>query len=486
MNGKSSKNKTISYKYTLMPTKVGSLTIPVQKLVVGAKIYTTKPIQITVSKNPAQATKSSGSPLYIKTNLSKNSVYVGEKVLLSYFVYTRYNVSGLRKVSDPVFDGFWSKQTFAAKQVNFTQNIVGGVIYGKMQIASYQLSPQKAGKLKITPMVLTASVREGDDFFSFGRSKDYRLVSQEQELLVKDLPSGPADFAGSIGDFQISSSVSSKVVDVGDAITYTIKVSGNGNFVDDFPKFAKNDKYRFATPEITNKEGLNQAKYMVIAKKAGSFTIPATTFWAFSPQSGKYQKLTTKKIRIKVKKNKEGFAQYSSGSSPQTVKKSGEDIDFIITDPKLSPDIIWVEDYRYWVLCLSVVLAAFVLGKILKAKRNKRFDQDYLKRKSSEQVFKKYIKDASNLAGSGDPEFYPAAHKGLMHFLCDLLCLDKSATSLEVYDLLVGKGVDEKLISQVKWLNNKFEQARFMPGAMMNIKEDFKKLKSLLKKLGKI
>jgi len=487
VNGKSSKSKTISYKFSLMPTKVGALVIPAQKVVAGATIYTSKPISITVSKNPKKATKSQNSPLYIKTNLNKKSVYVGEKVLLSYFIYTRYNVSGLRKVSDPKFDGFWSKQTFAAKQVNFTQNIVNGVIYGKMHIASYQLSPQKAGKLNITPMVLTASVRvDGDDFFSFGRTKDYRLVSQAQKLLVKELPSGPADFAGSIGDFKVSSSVSSAVVDVGDAITYTIKVSGNGNFVDDFPKFAKNDNYRFATPEITNKEGLNQAKYMVIAKKAGNFTIPATTFWVFSPRSGKYKKLTTKKIRITVKKNKEGFAQYSSGNNAQTVKKSGEDIDFIITDPKLGQDIVWVEDYRYWVLCLSVVLASLTFAKMLKGKRAKNFDQDYLKRKSSEQVFKKYIKDAASLAGAGDPEFYPAAHQGLMHFLCDTLALDKSVTSLEVYGLLEAKSVDAGLISQVKALNTKFEQARFMPGAMMNIREDYKKLKSLLKKLGKI
>ncbi len=487
VNGKSSQSKTISYKYTLMPTKVGALTIPEQKLVAGAKIFTTKPITITVSKNPAKATKSNNSPLYIKTNLSKKTVYVGEKVLLSYFVYTRYNVSGLRKVTDPVFDGFWSKQTFSAKQVNFTQNIVNGVIYGKMHIASYQLSPQKAGKLKVTPMVMTASVRvDGDDFFSFGRTKDYRLVSQPQEIVVKNLPPAPKNFTGSIGDFTISSTVSSKEVDVGDAITYTIKITGNGNFVDDFPKFAKNDKYRFATPETTSKEGLSQAKYMVIAKKAGSFTIPSTVFWIFNPQTKKYKKLVTQKIVIKVKENKEGFVQYPTGESAQAVQKSGEDIDFIITEPKLTTDIIWIEDFRYWLLCLSVVLSSLILAKILKIKRAKNFDQNYLKKKSSEQIFKKYIKEASNLANTNSPEFYPAAHQGLMHYLCDKLSLDKSATNLEVYDILSQKGVDLELISQVKGLNTKFEQARFMPGAMTNVKEDYKRLKSLLKRLGKI
>ncbi len=487
VNGKSSQSKTISYKYTLMPTKVGSLIIPTQKMVAGSNIYTTKPITVKVSKNPAKATESTNSPLYIRTNLNKKSVYVGEKVLVSYFVYTRYNVSGLRKVTEPVFDGFWSKQTFSAQQVNFTQNIVDGVIYGKMHIASYQLSPKKAGKLKITPMVMTASVRAGgDDFFSFGRSKDYRLVSKAQEIEVKNLPSAPKDFTGSIGNFTISSSASSKVVDVGDAITYTIQVKGNGNFVDDFPKFAKNDKYRFATPEITSKEGLSQAKYMVIAKKAGSFTIPATVFWIFNPETKKYKKLATQKIVIKVKENKEGFVQYPTGESAQVVKKSGEDIDFIITDPKLTADNLWVEDFRYWLLCLAVVLFFLILAKILKIKRAKNFDQNYLKRKNSEQVFKKYIKEAASLVSLGSPDFYPAAHQGLMHYLCDKLSLEKSATNLEVYDVLSQKGVDPLLLSQVKDLNTKFEQARFMPGAMMNAKEDYKKLKDLLKKLGKI
>ncbi len=487
VNGESSKNKTISYKYTLMPTKVGTLSIPAQKLVAGAEIYTTKPIKITVTKNPAKATKSNSSPLYIKTNLSKKSAYVGEKILISYFVYTRYNVSGLRKVTDPVFDGFWSKQTFAANQVNFTQNIVNGVIYGKMHLASYQLSPQKAGKLEITPMVLTASVRvDGDDFFSFGRTKDYRLVSQPQEVVVKNLPAGPADFAGSIGEFEVSSSVSSTSVDAGDAITYTIKVTGNGNFVDDFPEFARNENCRFAAPEITSKEGLNQAKYMVIAKKVGSFTIPSTTFWFFSPETGKYKKLTTKQIRIKVRENKENFAQFQSGAGATTVKKSGEDIDFIVTNPKLTKENIWLSDYRYWLACILVVLFSVIFAKILQVKRAKNFDQSYLRRKSSEKIFKKYIKDAAKLANANSLEFYPAAHKGLMHYLRDMLSLDKSVTSQEIYDVLAENGVEAELLARVKDLNTKFEQARFMPGAMTNIKEDYRKLVELLKKLGKV
>ncbi len=484
VNGKSSSTKTFSYKYTLMPTKIGKFVIPPQRVVAGAKIYETKPIEITVTKNPANPTKSTDSPLYIKTNINKTTVYVGEKILVSYFVYTRYNVSGIRKVTDPVFDGFWSKQTFTATQVNFAQNIVNGVIYGKMQLASYQLTPQKAGTFELSPLVIVASVNLEDDFFSFGRTKDYRLVSLPQKVVVKDLPPSPSDFNGSIGKFTIESFVSSNEVAEGDAITYTIKVAGNGNFVDDFPKFAQNESYRFASPEITSQEGLNQAKYMVIAKKPGKFTIPAVTFRVFNPLTKKYEKLATKPATIKVKKSENSYDNFqSTGQGATAVKKKAEDIDFIITEPSLKEGKFWITDYRYWVLCASLIFFSLVLAKILNKKKDKNFDQDYLKKKESDLLFKKYMKEASALASSGSIEFYNAAHSGLLHCLCDLVSLDRGSTALEICDALSAKGFEVELISQIKDLINKFEQARFMPGAMVNIKEDYKSLKSLLRKI---
>ena len=73
-----------------------------------------------------------------------------------------------------------------------------------------------------------------------------------------------------------------------------------------------------------------------------------------------------------------------------------------------------------------------------------------------------------------------------MHYLRDMLSLDKSVTSQEIYDVLAENGVEAELLARVKDLNTKFEQARFMPGAMTNIKEDYRKLVELLKKLGKV
>src|ERR1700679_2660026 len=52
------------------------------------------------------------------------------------------------------------------------------------------------------------------------------------ELTVKPLPVAgrPADFAGAVGNFELSADGSPKRVKMGDPVTMKIKVSGQGNF----------------------------------------------------------------------------------------------------------------------------------------------------------------------------------------------------------------------------------------------------------------
>ncbi len=87
INGK--RSMEVSKTYTLTPKRTGTLTINAAKLTDSdGKVYTSKPIEIQVSDNPAP---SSNKQFIAKFKFSKKTVYEGEQVIAIYDVYNRYN-----------------------------------------------------------------------------------------------------------------------------------------------------------------------------------------------------------------------------------------------------------------------------------------------------------------------------------------------------------------------------------------------------------
>jgi len=485
INGKSTKSKTVSYKYSLKPTKIGKIVIPALSLTSNGKKFITKKITITVTKNIPKNATSQNSPVYIKTTVDKKNVFVGQKIVVNYFVYTKVNISGIQNIADPEFNGFWSKQIFAAKEIKFKQEIINGIPYGKMLLYSYQITPKMTGKLKTPALKIKISSRQtSGDFFGFGTTKNYTITGKTINIQAKNLPTRPENFGGSIGEFTIKSWVNKSNVSLGDALTFNIEVRGVGSFNDDFPKFSQNEHFRFTQPELTNGKSIYAAKYMVIAKKIGKFFIPSISFKIFDPKSKKYKNIQTKPIKIVVDKNP--LFVYANSQIQQKVKQEGKDIDFIIANVSGKPYKIFFHSFNYWFLYLLSSLSMGIAFFFLKRYKYQKGDANLQRQRKADRIFRKYIKNASSFAKIKKKEFYPEAHTGLVNFLCDKLNIPKSSTTQELYISLSIQKVDPRLIERIKYLNDKFEEIRFMPGKESDIETDFKELQLLVKDITKI
>ena len=85
---------------------------------------------------------------------------------------------------------------------------------------------------------------------------NYNIASETLELEIQSLPTGePPSFTGAVGEFGFESTIVPEIVQVGEPITWTLKLSGTGNWPQGFSLNPRNVATSFRTiqPDI-NKE----------------------------------------------------------------------------------------------------------------------------------------------------------------------------------------------------------------------------------------
>ena len=154
-----------------------------------------------------------------------------------------------------------------------------------------------------------------DAFFNGGSNYvevKKNIVTPKLTINVKALPDGkPANFSGGVGEFTISSSISTKELKTNDAVTIKLVISGTGNLkLVNTPEVAFPKDFEVYDPKIDNKftltrEGLSGNKvieYLAIPRHAGNFTIPPVEFSYFDLKSNSYKTIKTEAYNLKVEK----------------------------------------------------------------------------------------------------------------------------------------------------------------------------------------
>ena len=115
-------------------------------------------------------------------------------------------------------------------------------------------------------------------------------------------------FSGGVGEFTISSSISTKELKTNDAVTIKLVISGTGNLkLVNTPEVAFPKDFEVYDPKIDNKftltrEGLSGNKvieYLAIPRHAGNFTIPPVEFSYFDLKSNSYKTIKNRSLQPK-------------------------------------------------------------------------------------------------------------------------------------------------------------------------------------------
>ena len=445
----------------------------------------------------------SGKDLFIRVIPSKKSAYVGEQVVLTYKLYTKVPVSSLSVERMPSYAGFWTKDITDNNggSLRQTSEYINGIEYTAAEIQKIVVVPQRSGTLPIDPMIIeciaqirTESNRQrsmdpfeaffNDPFFNRNIANVKKeLTSQTLNLEVKSLPENgkPASFAGAVGNFNFKSDIDKTELNTNEAFTLTLTVSGTGNVeLLQMPEPVFPPDFEVYDPKITmnvnnNANGLSgtkKAEYLVIPRRAGSFTVPAVEFSYFDPSKGAYQTLSSQPYEIKVEKGKGGDEGSSGGiyaSNQEGIKYLGSDIRHIMTgNAHLKPmHTVFFGSAAYFVALLVLLLLFVILLFVLKKREQMSKDTAANRNRKADKVARGRLKSAAQFLKAKDQDkFYVEMSQALWGYIADKLGIERSKLSMDtVNETMKAKNVPDELTQQFIDTLNSCEFARFAPGS---------------------
>ncbi|HED07045.1 MAG TPA: protein BatD [Ignavibacteria bacterium] len=508
---------SLSFSYFMRPKKTGKFTIGVASVNYQGNTYRSNPLNIEVIKGSAQPTRGSnnrgnnisnkdiGQNLFIRATANKKTVYLGEQVTITYKLYTRLSIAAQMSISKlPQYKGFWSEELNTSNNISFSTEVVNGKRYRVGVLKKAALFPSQTGKLTITPFELNVPIRiknrsrTGNIFDSFfndpfdqGQMINYDAKSNAVKIIVLPLPDKnvPASFKGAVGNYTMSTSINKTNIKTNETASLKVNIKGSGNIkLLGIPKIKVPngiDKFEPKVTENVNRAGIisgfKNAEYVIIPRTPGKKEIAPIRFTFFNPAKKKYITLSSKKFVINVTPGKNIVPSTLTGVSKEDIKLLGEDIRFIKTgtnDLFKKRGIILLR-YQFWLM--TIIPLFLLIGILVWQKKQNKLAGDIrsLRYNKAQKVAKARLKKAKKLLHTkNELDFYSEISLVLFGYLEDKLHLSKAEFSLErAEQLLKEKGIDEKLITELKQCAEKCEFIRFAPekGGAEAMNDMFKK-----------
>ena len=501
INGKRTSSRTLTFTCILRPKKEGTYTIPAATITAEGEQLTSK--ELTIKVLPADqnaqasqagrgaATSQAGTigddDLFIVATVNKKKVYEQEAILLTYKIYTTVNLTNVSGKM-PDLKGFHTQEVEMPKgNREFELEHYKGRNYRTIVWSQYVLFPQQSGQLEIPSITFEGTVAQRvqnydpfEAFFNGGSSYvnvQKPIRTPKLTIDVSPLPSGkPASYGGAVGDFNISSSISTTELKENEAVTLKLVISGTGNM-----KLIKTPEVNFPAdfevydPKVDNKftlkagglSGNKVIEYLAIPRYGGNYTIPAVEFTYFDIKSGAYKTLKTPEYTLNVAKGEGSGATVNTGYvSKEDLRLLGQDIRYInLKEVSYRPyGQFFYGTFGYWLWYIIPLVGFFVILIVYRKQAAENANIAKTKNKKAGKVATRRLKVAKAKMGHDKAGFYDEVLKAIWGYLSDKLIMPVSELSKEnIAAELASRQVSEALIGECTALLGECEFARYAP-----------------------
>lgn len=440
-----------------------------------------QPQQPPQATNPADISKD----LFIKVQVDKEKVRVGEQVTTSYKLYSRIPMQ-MQISKLPSLNGFWTQDFQLPKEAKPVEETVNGKKYQVFTLKKSALFPQQAGTLTLDPAEAEGMARIvqqtrqrnpfadmfDDPFFqqAFGGSLMMndpmfnngffnQLAYQDVPVHIKSTPvkitvlplpekDKPEGYGNAVGNFTISSKLDKAEMTTDDAANFVLNITGSGNLkLIETPSLKLPNGLESYDPIVvdtitgrtTTIQGSKIITYPLAARTPGDYEIPAIAFSFFNPQTGTYTTLHTDPIKLHVKQGK----HYNPAIADKTA----------ITDlHPIETNAIHELSYNrkpllftvgYWSM-YALPLLAFI-GLLGWKRRDEELSKDMVKlknRKANKVALKRLTTAQKLLQQQKHQAFYEEVAKAIWLYLSDKLNIPLSSLSKET----AAEALDRKQI----------------------------------------
>ena len=513
INGKMTMTRVVSYTYIFRANTGGEFTIEPSVVKAGRKEYRTNEVTVRVAGDgPSPASSGSESTesgaqvstqedvqLFMRVIPSKQDVYIGEQLVSGLKVYTRVNTRPGSSAKDFPYEGFYKKALDPDQSAQ--RETINGQEYVSQVIQRHILIPQKTGKITIEPYesewIIQRRIqrqRPGslfDDFFSdpfftdpFGSYQDVPITIRTRPVTihVKPLPpNAPAGFTGGVGSFNLKAELSGDEVDVNEALSLKITVSGTGNLPligdpevnlpleHDIYDVNKSSNISTAGNRLS---GSVTYEYPIVARHAGRFRITPVTFSWFNPDKGKYESITTGEFYFSVNKvdAEQGIGQiYVPGTMGNRVQNIGTDIRDIARGPAGFVPVSWTISGNKWyrLAYILLILLFLIIFMMLRITIKRNADLKLVRNRKASKLARNRLKKADRFMKDGNQDrFFEETGRAIWGYLRDKLGMEVSDLSTEnVQSSLTDRGVGVDVIKELIRIIEESEFSRFAPSS---------------------
>ena len=168
------------------------------------------------------------------------------------------------------------------------------------------------GPLTLNPANQLVNLQSGSigfGLFQTPRIEQLSVTSDTPAVIVRPLPPPPTGFSGAVGDFKLTSKVVPTNAAAGEPITWTLELSGTGNWPDlpGLPQRAVSRDFNVVQPQArrTPAEGklfdVTLAEDVVLVPtKEGTYHLGPINFVYFDPVAGDYKTLSTPRTQVTI------------------------------------------------------------------------------------------------------------------------------------------------------------------------------------------
>ena len=493
VNGKSQNTSSTTYSFYVKAVKAGTYIISPASITVKGKKIQSKAYSLKVvrgsEKNKAKQQELADN-LFIKVEVSKRNITIGEQILVSYKLFTRFDLHNTELSSLPALNGFWAKDLEASSR--FKRDVIDGIAYNVATIKKSVLTAQKSGELVIDPMELKCSIRiqkkrnNRDPFANFfGGSQNLQeefIRSKPITIKVTELSNPPDNFNGAIGDMKIKSSVDNTSINANDAITYKLTMTGTGNIelieplTIQFP-----EDFEVYDPKITDrifeggrKRSVKTFEYLLIPRYKGNYSIPQASLIVYNTKKKQYETKKSSKhaLTILASKNNE---QESAVVNKQNVKTEQKDIHYIFTESNLQvikervihPKLF----HTLFLLPILLLIFLWIYNKIVG--ETDTSGSEWKNRKANKIALKR-LKTAQICINSNDFDgFFEEIEKSLWGYFADKFKVKRADLSKEtVSTYFKSSDIENTIESKFITLLDECEFARYAPESNKNAQMD--------------
>ncbi len=497
VNGQMS--QSMSYSFILVANEEGTFTIGGASILVDGKNYKSNSLEIKVVKagqaTPITPNRNQNNQnqneidlkdyVFVKTFVDKSSAFIGEKLTVTFKLYSRLTLTNLTLEKLPVLNGFWTQDVRTIyDKIELSREQVNGVVYQVAELQKSVLYPQRSGDLIIDPMEIKVGVQTQsqrrqsifDQIFGSYESKEVIVGSNALKIKVEALPTAgkPANFSGAVGNFTIDLVANKDSIKANEAIDVTLTIKGNGNFpLLSAPKLNFPADFETYDPDVSNNfkttaagsAGSKVFKYLVIPRHSGKFTIEPFQFGFFDLATKRYKVIKSDSLQFIVSKGTESEGTVYRGSRKSEIEILNDDIRYIHQDTSiflLASEGFYGSTVFYTLIFLLILLFAvsyFIIKKI-KAK-NSNLSQ--VRQSNAVKVAKKRMAKAKTyLSNQENSKFYEEISTALYGYFSDKFGISVAELSQEkILDFLAKIPESGAVQVEVKSVLEEAEMARF-------------------------